>query len=59
MTEKKTVQEMANMISEMGKLVEGLYAKSADNQSITRNLDRISANLNLLKIGVNDVLELI
>jgi len=55
---KNKIQDMDKLISEMDNAVEGLREKAADNQSIVRNLDRISANINLLKIGVSDVTDL-
>jgi len=56
---KNKIQDMDKLISEMNNAVEGLREKAVDNQSIIRNLDRISANINLLKIGVSDVTDLI
>jgi hypothetical protein len=59
MPNKDTMKAMDKLISEMNSAIEGLREKAADNQSIIRNLDRISANMNLLKIGVSDVMDLI
>ena len=58
MANKDTIMEMDKLISQMDSAVEGLREKGADNQSIIRNLDRISANINLLKIGVSDLVDL-
>jgi hypothetical protein len=58
MPNKNTLNDMNKLISEMNIAIEGLREKASDNQSIIRNLDRISANMNLLKIGVSDVMDL-
>jgi|WetSurMetagenome_2_1015567.scaffolds.fasta_scaffold78669_2 hypothetical protein len=59
MPNKSNIQELDKLITDMNNAVEGLRQKAADNQSIVRNLDRISANINLLKIGVSDVIDLL
>jgi hypothetical protein len=59
MPDKKIIQDMDKLITEMNSAVEGLRVKASDNQSIIRNLDRISANINLLKIGVSDLIDLL
>jgi hypothetical protein len=58
MPNKNNIQEMDSLIAEMNNAVEGLRERAADNQSIIRNLDRISANINILKIGVSDIADL-
>lgn len=59
MPNKKTLNDMEKLISEMNCAIDGLREKASDNQSIIRNLDRISANMNLLKIGISDVIDLV
>lgn len=59
MPNKKTLNDMEKLISEMNRAIDELREKASDNQSIIRNLDRISANMNLLKIGISDVIDLV
>jgi hypothetical protein len=59
MPNKNNIQELDKLITDMNNAVEGLRQKASDNQSITRNLDRISANIAILKFGVSDLTDLI
>lgn len=56
---KLKIKNMDKTISEMNRLIDGLYNEARGIPLIEKNLDRISINIELLKMNVNDIVELI
>lgn len=52
------VKDMKETISEISRLVDGLYEKTDGSKVLVKSLDRISLNVELLKMNVNGLLEL-
>jgi len=53
------IDEMCELIKQMGHVVEKLKEKSGPIQAVERNLDRILANIKMLELNISDVKELI
>ena len=51
------IKDINETIAEISRLVEGLYYKADGSRVIIKNLDRISINVELLKMNVSDMSE--
>jgi uncharacterized protein YukE len=56
--ERKTMQEMGELINHLEATAKSLKEKAQGMQSVERNVVRIMASVAMLKINVNDVYEL-
>lgn len=54
---KSKIQNMDKTISEMNRLVDGLYSDANGIQLIVKSLDRISINIESLKMNVDDMMK--
>lgn len=54
---KAKIKDIKETISEMSRLMDGLYDKAEGLQLIVKNLDRISTNIEILKINISDMAE--
>jgi hypothetical protein len=56
-TKKAKIKDINETISEMSRLMDGLYDKAEGLNIIVKNLDRISTNIEILKINISDMAE--
>lgn len=57
--DKDKIKEMVKKIALIKKEATELKALSGGNQSVDRNIDRISASIKMLEINVSDVAEIL
>jgi hypothetical protein len=58
MAEEYDIKAMAGLITSLRQDTEKLKDIAADNPAVQKNADRILANIRMLEININDVVEM-